>query len=133
MTVRVDRIVPFDDIVEDDDGQVMERYRGANLLVTVGERQYTLRKYADEHYVSCADCSIDDPNADALYQWAITAGYSGLRVLSDGYLDLYQARLEVDCWGKPKRQGDPCPRCGIRLFRLETNQCVDCGWRRSDA
>jgi hypothetical protein len=133
--MKITRVTRFEDVINDEDGSIIESYHGYDLLI---DDEIGARIYDHESTVFIALDASREPDSvqcAQLLQLMLGLGYDDVRFLSasNGYKTLEEiwreAYLPRDCWGKPKRLGRPCPQCGMRLFRGETQQC-DCGWRK---
>jgi hypothetical protein len=131
--MKFESIQRFDDVIEDE-GKILEEYHGFNVLITGG---YHAKIYDGEDQICITNDimnSLWDPEWDGLVRFLWSQGYENIVFLGgSGYSPLHEIRkykaMPIDGYGKARRQGGMCPKCGIRLFRKETKQC-DCGWRK---
>jgi hypothetical protein len=133
--MKITKVERFDDEITDEDGSLLEAYRGYNILIdeTIGARVYDHDPIV---YISL-DASQDPGSTrfDEVLRTMLDLGYDDVRFLStNGYKTLEAIRrdafLPLNCWGRPARTGGPCPQCGRRLFQKDTKQC-ECGWQKA--
>ena len=132
--MKITQVVRFDDVVKDND-VVSGEYHGYKLEID-SSLWVTIYDNANEVFVGLV-VNKDTPIADLLnienYLWSL--GYSEVKFMDNGgYKTIADIRKDrffpKDCYGKPKRSGPVCPKCGVRLYKTISKQC-DCGWTKS--